>query len=261
MLASLIVEAFIMIYRSLFLSLSMLFFSVSVSASCSHFSWDKTATVKYINDGDTITLTDGQLVRFIGINTPEINHRNLEKSDPYALDARKLLARYVREGDKVHLIYDKTKRDKYGRVLAYVYSKTGRNLGELQLQAGFAQQWVVGNNDHFWQCFQVAEKQARNRKKGIWADWVVLNAAKITKKDKGYHYIEGRITELKENGKGLSMVLDKKITVSISSKRLKKFNKAGLHFVQYQKVRLTGKIIFKGRKAKMTLYHPVQVVH
>ncbi|HIP75881.1 MAG TPA: hypothetical protein EYH12_01775 [Psychromonas hadalis] len=79
--------------------------------------------MKYINDGDTVTLTDGQLMSFIGINTPEINHRNLEKSDPYALDARKLLARYLRVGDKVHLIYDKTKRDKYGRLLAYVYSK------------------------------------------------------------------------------------------------------------------------------------------
>ncbi|HIP75882.1 MAG TPA: hypothetical protein EYH12_01780 [Psychromonas hadalis] len=128
------------------------------------------------------------------------------------------------------------------------------------MQNGFAQQWVLGKNDRFWQCFQIAERQAQKRKKGIWSDLVILQACKIRKKDKGYHYIEGRITMLKKSSKGLSLVLDKNITLSISKKRLKKFNNAGIGFTQYQKIRLTGKVVFKRKKATMTLYHPVQIV-
>ena len=239
----------------LFTSIS--FFSV---ASCPHASWDKTVIVKSINDGDTVTLEDGQRVRFIGIDTPEVNHRNLSKSDAYAVDAKKLIERYIRKGDKLHLVFDQTKYDKYGRMLAYVYSKTGRNLALLQLQSGFAKHWVVGKNDKFWKCFQQAERQARLRKKGLWSDFSPIKADQIKRSDAGYQYISGRITDLQKSSKGITFVVDKKVTIKISKSNLKKFELNNVHFWLSQRVLLNGKLVISKKKGKITLYHPGQIL-
>ncbi|WP_022942121.1 thermonuclease family protein [Psychromonas hadalis] len=237
-----------------------LLFSSSLFASCPRISWDETVILKKINDGDTVTLKNGRLVRFIGINTPEINYRNLKKSEPYALEAKALLERYMRVGDKLHLVYDKTKQDKYGRKLAYVYNKTGRNLALLQLQSGFAQHWVIGRNDKFWRCFQDTERQARLRRKAIWSDFKPLLASRLQKSDKGYVYIKGRITEIKKNKQGLKLKIDKQLTVSISKAKLKIFKKSGIDFLLHERLLLSGKLTFSGNKAKLILYHPAQIL-
>ena len=242
------------------LLLLLAFFPLSLSAACPNLGWEQTATVKLINDGDTITLENGRLVRFIGINTPEINHRNKSKSEPYALQAKALLEKYIRVGDKVHLLFDKRKQDKYGRMLAYVYSKTGRNLALLQLQSGLAQQWVVGKNDRFWRCFQKAEKQARLRKKGVWSGFAPLHAARLTKDNKGYQYISGTISGITSNKKGMQFFLDRKLKVRISASNLKKFRANNINFLLHDRLSLTGKVISSGDKPQLTLYHPVQIL-
>jgi len=235
-------------------------FSASLFASCPHVGWDQTVTLKEINDGDTVTLENGRLVRFIGINTPEINHSNKSKSEPYALQAKELLQRYIRAGDKLHLVFDKSKTDKYGRLLAYVYSKTGRNLALLQLQSGFAAHWVIGKNDRFWQCFQAAEKQARLRRKGIWSEFKPLAAVNLKESDKGYAYISGTVSELKEDKGGLRFKLDRKLDVTIHAGQLKLFKKNRVDILLHDKLLLTGKLLFTRGQAKLTLYHPAQIL-
>ena len=237
------------------------FSSFAYSVTCPYTPWDKTAIVQQINDGDTITLSGGQRVRFIGINTPEINYRHLHKSAPYALQAKALIEKYVRIGDPVHLVFDNTKRDKYGRLLAYVYSKTGRNLSILQLQSGFAKQWVIGDNDRFWQCQQQAEKQARLANKGIWAEFEPLLAAKLTKKDKGYQYIRGEISAVKLNQKGLRLTLGNRLTIWISVHHLSRFSAQKMTFNQGDKLLVTGKVFLSRDQLKMNIYHPVQVLN
>lgn len=244
----------------LLFTLFLIIYSSLVFASCPNVGWDQTATLKLINDGDTITLEDGRLVRLIGINTPEINYRNKSKSEPYALQAKQLLQRYIKAGDKVHLLFDKSKHDKYGRMLAYVYSKTGRNLALLQLQAGLAKQLVVGKNDRFWHCFQKAQRHARLRKKGIWSGFSPLRATRIGKVNKGYQYISGRISEIIDNKKGMQFFLDRKLKVRISSANLKKFKANNIGFSVHDRLLLTGKLVFVAGKPQLTLYHPAQIL-
>jgi endonuclease YncB( thermonuclease family) len=229
-------------------------------ASCPNAVWEQTATVKQINDGDTITLANGRLVRFIGIDTPEINYRNLSKSQPYALQAKELLQRHIRSGEQVHLVFDKNRSDRYGRMLAYVYSRNGLNLALLQLQSGFARQLVIGKNDRLWHCFQKAQRQARLAKKGIWSDFKPLSAAHLVKEDKGYQYISGRISKIEENKKGVQLLLDRKLKVQISAANLKIFKKNHIHFLLHDKLLLTGKLTFTAGKPRMRLYHPAQIL-
>lgn len=238
----------------------IVFLPSSLYASCPRYSWDETVTLQKINDGDTVTLENGRLVRFIGINTPEINHRNPSQSEPHALKAKALLERYIRPGDKLHLVFDKTKQDKYGRKLAYVYSKTGRNLALLQLKSGLAKHWVIGKNDKFWRCFQDAERRARLRKKGVWSGFKPLRATRLEKSDKGYAYISGRISEINKTKKGMKLRIDKRLIVSISSAKLKIFKKNGIELLLHEKVLLSGKLIFSRGEPKLTLYHPAQML-
>jgi len=220
-------------------------------ASCPHVSWDETVFVKHIIDGDTVTLIDGRRVRFIGIDTPEMN-----ASDGHI--AKKQLERYVSKGDKLHLVFDKSRHDKYGRMLAYVYSKTGRNLALMQLQKGFARHWVIGKNDKFWKCFQTAERQARRRKKGIWSKFRPVKAANLNKSKAGYQYVSGVITQLKRTSKDVRFVLDKKLSVKIRKVNFIKFKENNIYFRMHQRVLLQGKIVMSRGKAKLTLYHPAQ---
>jgi len=231
-----------------------------LSISCPHLNWDKTEQVKLINDGDTITLENGKRVRFIGMNTPEMNYSDKNKSEPYAVKAKALVQRYIKVGDKVHLVFDKTKYDKYGRILAYVYSKTGRHLNLLLLQSGLAKQWVVGKNDRFWKCFQTAEKTARLGRKGLWSDFSPLKARQLDSSNKGYQYVHGQISKVIKYKSGLMLFLDRKLKVWISASRLKKFTKNNISFHQNARLLLSGKVTFSGKKPKMILYHPVQVL-
>ena len=102
----------------LLIILLILFVPPLLAVSCPHANWSVTVRLKKINDGDTITLENGRLVRFVGINTPEINHRNQNKSEPYAIEAKSLLEKYLHAGDRLYLVFDKIKQDKYGRLLA-----------------------------------------------------------------------------------------------------------------------------------------------
>ncbi|MFT6927793.1 MAG: micrococcal nuclease [Psychromonas sp.] len=244
----------------IFSFLLCVFFSTSLLADCPEFSWHKTVTLKYINDGDTVTLDNGQLVRFIGINAPEIDHSNKSQSQPFALAAKRLLEKQMKIGDKLHLIFDQTRFDKYGRLLAYVFSQTGGNLGLLQLKSGLARHWVIGHNDLFWRCFQDAERQARVTKKGLWADFRPLKAQGLSLKDKGYQYIIGEITGIKHSNKGLQLTLDGKLQVNINRKTLSYFKTPDTQFGLHNSILLTGNLKWSKGQLQLSIYHPAQIL-
>jgi micrococcal nuclease len=244
----------------IFSFLLCILFSTSLLADCPQFSWHKTVTLKYINDGDTVTLENGQLVRFIGINTPEIDYSNKRQSQPFALAAKRLLEEQVKTGDKLHLIFDQTRFDRYGRLLAYIFTQAGTNLGLLQLKSGLARHWVIGKNDLFWQCFQDAERQARLTKKGVWADFSPLKAQSLSLKDKGYQYIIGQVTALQESKKGLQLTLDGKLKVNINRKALNYFKTLGTQFGLHNSILLTGNLKWYQGQLQLSIYHPAQIL-
>src|SRR4030042_548838 len=64
-------------------------------------------------DGDTIIITGGYHVRYIGIDAPE-------KGETYYLEATQLNKELI-EGESIRLEKDISEKDKYGRLLRYVY--------------------------------------------------------------------------------------------------------------------------------------------
>ena len=91
-----------------------------LSISCSN---AQTFTCIRVVDGDTIILSNGERVRLIGVDTPETKHPN-KPVQYFGKEASAFTKRMV-EGKEVTLEYGQQQRDKYGRLLAYVYLMDG----------------------------------------------------------------------------------------------------------------------------------------
>ena len=123
------------------------------------------AVVRHVIDGDTVVLSDGEKIRYIGINTPEINHptRGVEPGGREALKANKKLV----WRKKIKLVYDSELQDKYGRTLAYVWVDTTFVNAHLVRQ-GLARILVIPPNTRYAKLFRRLEREARKAGRGIW---------------------------------------------------------------------------------------------
>lgn len=121
--------------------------------------------VTRVIDGDTIEIEGGGRVRYIGIDTPEtVDPRKTVQC--FGVESSKKNKELV-EGKKVRLEKDVTDRDKYNRLLRYVWLEdTLINL--VLVQDGFAHSYSYPPDIKYQDQFVTAEKQAREAKLGLW---------------------------------------------------------------------------------------------
>ena len=127
--------------------------------------------VRRVIDGDTIELGGGRLVRYIGIDAPEVRRRVGERwivdPEPFSRAATEANRQLV-EGKAVRLEYDVQTHDRYGRTLAYIYVGD-RMVNEALLAAGYAQVMTIPPNVRYAERFRAAVKAARNARRGFWS--------------------------------------------------------------------------------------------
>lgn len=116
-------------------------------------------------DGDTIEIEKLGKVRYIGVNSPETKHP-LRALEPYGWEAYEANRRLV-ENKKVRLELDVGERDRYGRILAYVY------VDDVFVNAwlvanGYAQVMTIPPNVKYADLFVKLEREARDAAKGLW---------------------------------------------------------------------------------------------
>ena len=84
---------------------------------------ERTATVSYVVDGDTIHLEGDEKVRLVGVNAPELHSSNPDERRR-AYEAKEFVENLCPAGESIGLDVDDLEReDKYGRTLAVVYVK------------------------------------------------------------------------------------------------------------------------------------------
>ncbi|BBO67017.1 nuclease [Desulfosarcina alkanivorans] len=132
-------------------------------AFCETATW---VTVRWVADGDTIILQDGRHVRYIGIDTPETDHGH-QGAEPMGGEARCLNRRLV-QGHQLRLVYDRDKKDRYGRTLAYVYRRDGRFVNAELLKRGLAHVLVRSPNTAKMKALIDAQRTAMEEGRGIW---------------------------------------------------------------------------------------------
>jgi micrococcal nuclease len=125
------------------------------------------ATVISVTDGDTITVDlNGvrEKVRYIGIDTPE-PYRDGEPAC-YSKEASARNAELV-AGQQVELVADKEDRDRFDRLLRYVYIDE-IFVNEVLVVEGYATTLKIKPNTQFAQIFSDAKNEARSNKVGLW---------------------------------------------------------------------------------------------
>lgn len=142
----------------LFGGLIVLLLNISVLAS------DSFLVIKVI-DGDTI-VAGGQKIRYIGVNAPEI-HRTDRITQELGEKAKAFNETLVLN-KTIRLEFDVQQRDKYGRLLAYVY------VGDIFVNAkllrdGYVSASVVPPNVQYADFFRKLETEARESGRGLWA--------------------------------------------------------------------------------------------
>ena len=114
-------------------------------------------------DGDTIRLSDGRRIRYIGIATPEIGD-NPQYFVPEATSFnRSLLA-----GRRVTLEKDVSDKDRFGRLLRFVYSDGILVNAEL-VREGYGVAKVFPPDTRYAGCFAALEGEAREARRGMWS--------------------------------------------------------------------------------------------
>ena len=128
------------------------------------------AQVVRVIDGDTIAVRVGnhtERVRYIGIDTPE----SVKPGTPvqcYAKRASAANAALV-AGRRVRLVGDVEHRDRYGRLLAYVYREgDGAFVNALLVRDGYARTLTIAPNTAHAAEFARLAKTARTAGKGLW---------------------------------------------------------------------------------------------
>jgi micrococcal nuclease len=127
------------------------------------------ATVTRVIDGDTVEISPAingiEDVRFIGVDTPELNDPNCGEH-PYGIEASEF-TRAQLGGEEVELEFDVEKTDRYGRLLAYVYH--GEMFNEVLLEQGYAQVATFPPNVKYVDRFEEAQAEAQAANLGMWA--------------------------------------------------------------------------------------------
>jgi endonuclease YncB( thermonuclease family) len=126
-------------------------------------------TVKRVNDGDTVQLADGRFVRYIGVDTPEIDHEH-NTAEPFGFEARARNIELV-GGRKIRLEFDIERLDGYGRTLAYVYLPDGSMVNEKLLQSGLAHCLYKMPNVKYEARLLQAQREAMQDRQGMWREW------------------------------------------------------------------------------------------
>ncbi|WP_300409071.1 cell wall-binding repeat-containing protein [Lagierella sp.] len=129
--------------------------------------------VNRVIDGDTFEArVEGKLerIRLLLVDTPESVHPDEKRNVEYGKIASKYTKSLI-EGKKVNLELDIQERDKYGRILAYVYLENGDMLNELLLQKGHAKVMAIPPNIKYVTEFRKLEKQAKDQNIGVWKDY------------------------------------------------------------------------------------------
>ncbi len=160
----------------LFLSLNFITFSKDLIP----------CTVVRVIDGDTFIckLVNGkkEKIRMIGIDTPESRPNRKAKRDAIKTGkslkeiiemgkkATKFTKRFLKKGKKIFLEFDIEKRDRYGRLLAYVWLDKNTLFNELIIKKGFATVYTKPPNVKYVNRFRKAQRIAIKERRGLWGN-------------------------------------------------------------------------------------------
>lgn len=254
-----------------FVLLALHFFLLAVispalhATACSLPQAYETVEVAKIYDGDTVKLTDGRQLRFIGINTPE-RGRDGKKDEPFYQEAKNNLEKIIHANkNKIKIIAGYDKQDRYHRLLAHVFTPQLENISAILLQKGLGYHIVVTPNTRLLSCYQTAEQFAQGQKKGIWShSYSTVTPISLLKKSaRGFHQVSGIVQRIGESHTAYWLNLDThsktKFALRIQKKDLPYFQTYQPKDLLKQQIIARGWIYKVKNEQRITIHHPASL--
>lgn len=142
-----------------------LFFLFPAASRAGQYATKGPFAVKKVIDGDTLELANGEHVRLIGIDAPELHHPELPVQR-FSREAADFLLKIL-GGQNVTLeIIPGDERDTYHRLLAYVYAGK-KMLNEELIRGGYAFAYAKATHPRLTQFLEL-ENEARRAHRGLW---------------------------------------------------------------------------------------------
>lgn len=121
----------------------------------------ESATVQHVIDGDSVRLTDGREVRYIGVDAAELG-----SGGPWAEAAKAANIRLV-QGKRVRLEREISETDRYGRLLRHVYVGDRWVNGAL-IAAGLTRVRLYAPDVQRGTELVKLQEEAQRRRRGMW---------------------------------------------------------------------------------------------
>lgn len=158
--------------------------------------------VKKVFDGDTVLLEDGRKVRLLGINTPEVRHRN-EDAQAGGDEAKLWLVNKLQHG-KVRLETDTEKTDKYKRTLAHLFTESNEHINLQLVAAGLAAVSIYPPNLLHAEALVKAQDQVEQAGLGIWqrAEYAAMPVSSLAGQGHaGWTRLVGKVVNIRNSRK------------------------------------------------------------
>ncbi len=120
--------------------------------------------VDRVVDGDTVELAGLGKARIIGVDTPEV----YGGAECYGREASDFTERQL-GGQRVRYTVGREDRDRYGRLLVYLWLSDGRSFNALLADRGYATPLTIPPNDDYAGRFAALARRAREQGRGLWA--------------------------------------------------------------------------------------------
>ncbi len=214
--------------------------------------------VKSVYDGDTLILGNGQRVRLLGVNTPEIESRH-RPGEPGGVAAKEWLQNRVKH-QQVYLEYDQEKKDKYNRELAHVFLPDGTHLNLELLKQGLAFMSIVPPNLRYADAFSRVQQQAEKQKLGIWNDagYPVRALNQIASGARGWQRFTGIPKHIQQKRSFTYLVLNDQVSVRIANDHLNLFPEMEKYLNRNLEIR--GWVSRRNKQFTISIQHPSALI-
>nr|WP_228550594.1 thermonuclease family protein [Endozoicomonas sp. OPT23] len=224
----------------------------SLQGNAEKVEWD------YVADGDTVWLKDGRKVRFAGINTPEIAHKD-RAAEPRGDQAHSTLKKLLSPSPYLLLEIAERPYDHYGRLLASPFLPDGTSINSLLLEQGLAFQVFSENRNPYQFCWSELEKKAREKGLGVWKKWQLLDV-RADRLKSGFQVVRGYISNIyrPKSGQSIWLEFDGPLVIRLDKERV---SKAWLKSLKGQKVEVRGWLVDRRKKTTLKTHQKPWVVN
>ena len=122
--------------------------------------------VQRVVDGDTVVLTTGEKLRYIGVDTPETKHPR-KPVEYFGKEASAFNKKLV-NGKVILVEFDVTPKDRYGRLLGYVFLPDGTFVNAELVKQGYANVYTYPPNVKYSELFRSLQAEAVKQRRGLW---------------------------------------------------------------------------------------------